>query len=263
MTGPLPLYKTYRFFAQQQGFSFSTNCRTQVAYLCLLLMHPEREQEKKQAATEAVKMVSDHQVIGLGTGSSAFYAIQEIATRVKQGLIIQAVPTSLHTAQLAHSLGIPLMDIHLVDHIDITIDGADEFTSGLQLVKGGGGALLREKLVASMSETNIIIADSSKLVDQLGKFGIPLAVTPFAWTYVISQLRKLKGAGQLRRASGQVFLTDDGNYIVDAQFGMIEEPIRLSRQLNEIEGIAAHGLFTDLASAVIMGTGNGTRIFTS
>jgi len=190
-------------------------------------MVKDLETEKRLAAKEAVKLIGSDCIIGLGTGSTAAYAVWELGEAVKNGLKIRAVPTSDATARLAESLNIPLVDINTVDSIDVTIDGADEFNSDLVLIKGGGGALLREKIVASMTREEIIITDSTKKVDVLGKFKLP----------------------------------DEGNYIIDADFGEVTNPVRLSGKLSEIEGVAAHGLFINLASKVIMGTGNGTEIF--
>ena len=224
-------------------------------------MENNKDVEKQLAANEAVKLIRDGQVVGLGTGSTAYFAIQSIAAILKEGLKIQCVPTSENTKALALSLNIPLVDIHEIDFIDITIDGADEFTEQLQLIKGGGGALVREKIVASMTKKEIIIADSSKKVDQLGKFTVPIAVVPFAEQYVLSELKKLSGRGLLRKKNDEVFVTDDGNHVIDADFGLIENPVAIAELLNKIEGIVTHGLFIDLADTVIMGVGGGTKIF--
>jgi ribose 5-phosphate isomerase A len=224
-----------------------------------MIANPEKE--KQLAAAEAVKGVADNMIVGLGTGSTAVYAIQEIGEKVKRGLQVRAVPTSLKTKELAASLNIPLIDINTIDSIDITIDGADEFTEELLLIKGGGGALLREKLVASMSKQEMIIADSSKKVSRLGKFKLPLEVIPFASAYVIRQLQGLNGKGAIRQQSGKPFLTDQGNYIIDADFGLISDPILLSGKLNEITGVVEHGLFIHLVSKVIMGSGDSVVLF--
>lgn len=219
------------------------------------------ESEKQLAAKEAVKLIGNHQIVGLGTGSTAKYAIAEIGKLVKDGLQIKAVATSIHTAELATSLNIPLVTIDSVLSIDITIDGTDEFTKDLTLIKGGGGALLREKIVASLSKKTIIIADSSKLVTVLGKFKLPIAVLPIAFNYVLQQIKNLHGTGELRTVSGKPFITDEGNYIVDAHFGWIDNPASLSADLNNVSGIVVHGLFINLASKVIMGKGGATITF--
>lgn len=216
------------------------------------------ETEKQNAAKEAVLFLRNNMIVGLGTGSTARYAIEEIARLVATGLEIKAVPTSEQTKELATRLKISVIDINTIDHIDVTIDGADEFTEDLYLIKGGGGALTREKIVASITKEQIIIADSSKKVRNLGKFKLPVEVIPFAYHYVISTLSKLGGKAQLRAKRGIPFLTDQNNYIIDVDFGLIEKPEILSLQLNGIEGVVAHGLFLHLTTRVIMGEGKGT-----
>lgn len=220
------------------------------------------EIEKQLAAAEAVKFIKDHQVVGLGTGSTAYYAINAIGEMVKNGLRIKAVPTSEKTKVLAASLQIPIIDINSVEAIDITIDGADEFTADLKLIKGGGGALLREKIVASITTLEIIIADASKKVEQLGKFKLPVEVVPFAAQYVLHQINLLNGIGTIRTLSNPIpFITDQGNYIIDADFGLISDPDVLAAKLNQIEGIVGHGLFINLADMIIMGKDNGVVRF--
>lgn len=225
-------------------------------------MNNVTETEKYLAATEAVKLITNNQIVGLGTGSTATYAIQEIGKLVKQGLKIEAIPTSNKTKGLAESLGIIIRDINKTESIDITIDGADEFTTDFILIKGGGGALLKEKIVASLSKQVIIIADSSKKVDAVGKFKLPIEVIPFAYNYVVNQLKKINGKGIKRILADEPFITDEGNYIIDADFGLIENPDQLSDSLNKIEGIVGHGLFINLATTIIMGYQNSTTVYT-
>jgi ribose 5-phosphate isomerase A len=226
-------------------------------------MMQNSEKEKQVAAREAVKYLENNQVVGLGTGSSAYYAIVEIGEMVKNGFEIKGIPTSVKTKTLAESLHIPLMDIHSVHSIDVTIDGADEFTERLELIKGGGGALLREKIVASMTKQMIIITDSSKKVDRLGRFRLPVEVIPFASEYVMKKLNDLKGTGHIRQNEDKPFLTDQGNFIIDADFGLIPDPADLAEKLNDIVGLVEHGLFIHLASMVIMGKGDSAIIFKS
>lgn len=216
-------------------------------------MEKDIDKEKHLAAKEAVKLIKNNQIVGLGTGSTAVYAVKEIGNLVKNGLKIHGVPTSNKTKELAETLNIPLIDINEADTIDITIDGADEFTSGLVLIKGGGGALLREKIVASMTKEEIIIADSSKKVDRLGKFPLPIEVIPFAANYVLRKLSEIQGHGKIRIKDNSAFITDEGNYIIDTEFGVITDPVYLSDHLNNIEGVVGHGLFINLAKKVIMG----------
>lgn len=219
-------------------------------------MAKDIEKEKYLAAKEAVKLITNNQIVGLGTGSTATYAVKEIGNLVKNGLKIQGIPTSNKTKELAETLNIPLADINEVEFIDITIDGADEFNSDLILIKGGGGALLKEKIVASMTKKEIIIADSSKKVDRLGKFPLPIEVIPFAANYVVRKVSQLNGFGKIRIRDNSPFITDEGNYIIDTDFEVITDPAYLSGTLNNIEGIVAHGLFIKLANKVIMGVGD-------
>jgi ribose 5-phosphate isomerase A len=221
----------------------------------------KKELERKNAASEAVKHINNNDVVGLGTGSTAVYAIQLIAELVKQGLTIKGVPTSEKSALLATQLGLELIDINDISSIDVTIDGADEFDSARQLIKGGGGALFREKIVASLSKKEIIIADSGKFVERLGKFKVPIEVVPIAVNYVQQQILRIEGKGTLRETEHVPFITDNGNYIIDADFGLISDPASLAQTLNQIDGILAHGLFINLATIVIMGQGTEVRLY--
>ncbi len=215
------------------------------------------DKEKHLAAIKAVTYIQNSQVIGLGSGSTANYAIREIGKLVRNGLQVKAIPTSKKTQELAESLNIPIVDSNSVDYIDVTIDGADEFNEDMILIKGGGGALLREKIVASMTRKQIIIADSSKQVAQLGQaFKLPIEVTPFASNYVMNQVRGLGGTGDIRHQSGNKFVTEQGNWILDTNFGHIQDPQSLSHSLNRISGLVCHGLFIDLADIIIVGRGN-------
>jgi ribose 5-phosphate isomerase A len=220
------------------------------------------EKEKERAAIAAVGYLKNNQIVGLGTGSSAFYAIREIGNRIKDGrLVIKGgVPTSAATEQLARSLDIPLFAIQEVDQIDITIDGADEFTSDLALIKGGGGALFREKLVAALSGEVIVIADASKQVEKLGRFHLPIEVAPFADRYVLSQIRELGGLGKIRSGDSGHYLTDQQNHIIDVDFGLIDNPEKLSQNLNSITGVVCHGLFLGIATKIVVGQAEGIRI---
>jgi len=223
-----------------------------------LIMKEHLEMEKQLAAKEAVKFIKDNQIVGLGTGSTAYYAMVEIGILISRGLKIKAVSTSNKTSNLAKSLNIPIIDIDQVTSIDITIDGTDEFTSDLDLIKGGGGALYQEKIVASKSKKLIIIADSSKKVDILGKFKLPIEVEINSFDYVLNQIIAINGVGEIRLASNSPYTTDQGNYIIDADFGLINNPVELSNKLSQIEGIIGHGLFINLADRVITGYNDST-----
>lgn len=217
--------------------------------------------EKTLAAKEAVKYLSNGQIVGLGSGSSAYIAIAKIGELVKNGLDIKGVPTSEKTRELAESLNIPLLSIVDVDSIDITIDGADEFTPDLQLIKGGGSFLLKEKVVASLSKAEIIITDSTKKVELLGKFTVPIEVIPYAQNYVLAEIEKLNGSGKIRLADGKPLVTEQGNLLIDGDFGLIQDPALLADQLIRIVGVVEHGLFIDIAKKVIMGVGDTTITF--
>ena len=212
------------------------------------------ELEKEMAAKEAVTHIRDHHIVGLGSGTTIYYAIREVGELVQKGMQLKAISTSKKTQELAESFSIPTIDSNSVDHIDVTIDGADEINEDYVLIKGGGGALLREKIVASMSRKQIIIADSSKQVIQLGKaFKLPVEVIPFATKHVENQLELLGGKPIIRTLSGENFLTDEGNWILDVDFGHILD------SLNGIVGLVCHGLFIDLADLVIIGSDRITK----
>ena len=219
------------------------------------------EEEKFLAATEAVKLIKDNQIIGLGTGSTAEFVVREIGKLVEKGLKIRGVPTSNRTAELAKSLNIPLIGLDEVDSIDLTIDGTDEFDADLNLIKGGGGALFREKMVARLTEKEVIIADSSKKVDILGAFKVPVEIVPIAVCFARKQIEKIGGATKIREKDGKIFVTDAGNQILDADFGEINDANDISDKLNAIEGVVCHGLFINLANMVIMAKGNEIKVF--
>jgi len=221
----------------------------------------QQDAEKLAAALAAVKFVKDGDIVGLGTGSTTTFAIKELGKRVKEGLKIKAAASSIRTEELAKSLGIEILDLGHLSEIDISIDGADEFTESLDLIKGGGGALFREKIIASLSKNAIIIADASKKVKKLGAFTVPVEVIPLAYQYVSDQIDKLGGKGILRSVANKTFITDNGNLIIDADFGLIDDPAKLSAHLNQINGLLAHGLFINITSKVIMSEGTNIIIF--
>ena len=217
--------------------------------------------EKLAAAKAAVKLVKNGDIVGLGTGTTATFAIKELGKLVAEGLNIKAVASSIRTEELAKSLGIEVLNLGEISSVDISIDGADEFTEGLDLIKGGGGALFREKIVASMSKNAIIVTDASKRVKKLGSFTVPIEVIPLAYQYVFDQLTKLNGKGKKRMTGDQDYFTDNGNLIIDADFGLIDNPKALSNALNKIDGLLAHGLFIDLTTQVIMSERSEIIIF--
>jgi ribose 5-phosphate isomerase A len=215
------------------------------------------DQEKEAAARASLRFVKDGQVIGLGTGSTAAYFIQLLGEAVKKGLRVRGIATSDRSRQQAASLGIPLTTLDESPEIDVTVDGADEVDPQLRLIKGGGGALLREKIVASASKQVVIVADASKRVAVLGRFPLPVEVIKFAQAVVAKKVEALGAKVSLRReADGKVFLTDENNYILDCGFGEIADPDGLACRLSGIPGVVEHGLFIGMASVVLVASGS-------
>lgn len=215
------------------------------------------EQEKQAAARASLRFVQDGNIVGLGTGSTAAYAVKFLGEKVRTGLMIRGIPTSVHTKELAASVGIPLTTFEEFQQIDVTIDGADEFDNNLNLIKGGGGALLREKIVASASSQLVIIADSSKQVPVLGKFPLPVEIIPFAEPLLAKRIAALGAEVKLRRsADGNPFVTDEHHHILDCHFGKIPDPPALARKLSDMPGIVEHGLFIGMASVVLLARGS-------
>ena len=215
---------------------------------------------KQLVGEKAVEYVKDGMIVGLGTGSTAYWAILKIGELVKNGLNIQGVPTSKNTEELARSLNIPLLDMTNVTKIDLTIDGADEFDAHKNLTKGGGGALLREKIIASVSEFYVIIADGAKKSEVLGDFAVPVEVTPFALNISIQQLQKLGCEPKLRMADGKPYITDNQNLIVDCKFDSIYHPAALATSMNAIPGVVENGLFVNMANVIITEDGAGNLV---
>ena len=215
------------------------------------------EEEKEAAGRAAAKLVRDGDVVGLGTGSTAYFAVIALGERVKAGLKIVGIPTSVKTADLARTVGIPLTTLDEHPEIDITIDGADEIDPKLRMIKGGGGALLREKVVASASKKMVVITDSSKVVPVLGKFPLPVEVIAFARAVVEKKIVALGGSPKLRtKLDGNPYITDNGNQILDCSFGKITDPPALALALSNMPGIVEHGLFIGLASVALVGRGD-------
>jgi ribose 5-phosphate isomerase A len=214
---------------------------------------------KQAAGYRAAEFVEDGMVIGLGTGSTAFYVIEKIGQRVAEGLKVSAIATSKASEELARKNNIPLIEAADVTELDLAIDGADEFDPSLALIKGGGGALLREKLVAINSKRFIVIAGEDKRVEHLGKFKLPIEIIPFTYEWTLNQLRqKYNVPFEMRMNNDELYVTDNGNYIVDASFEKIESPSALSEELKAMVGVVDHGLFVDIAELVIVGYDDGT-----
>ena len=209
---------------------------------------------KQRAAERAIEFVKDDQTVGLGTGSTTRFAIEGLARRVGEGLKITGVPTSLETERMARGLGITVVQLNDVDRIDVTIDGADEVDPRFNMIKGGGGALTREKLVAIASAKRIMIVDDSKLVTQLGESrAVPVEVLPFAWRLTEKRLTALGCHPVLRQKEGAPFETDNGNYILDCNFGTIADPESLEPRIKVVPGVVENGLFIKIADVLVIG----------
>jgi len=218
--------------------------------------------EKEAAGRAAAKLVQDGDVVGLGTGSTAYFAVIALGERVKAGLKIIGIPTSEQTAELARAVGIRLTTLDEHPEIDITIDGADEIDPALNLIKGGGGALLREKVVASASKKMVVVADSGKMVPVLGKFPLPVEIISFARAVIEKRIASLGATPKLRtRGDRSQYVTDNGNQILDCSFGKIADPAALALILSNTPGIVEHGLFIRLAKLALIGRGNGVEKF--
>lgn len=214
---------------------------------------------KKASAEQACTYITDGMVVGLGTGSTADFAVRHLGERVKQGLRIRGVPTSLRTENLAREVGIPLATLDEVEHIDLTIDGADEVDPALDLIKGLGGALLREKVVASITRKQIIVVDPSKLVPKLGtRSPLPVEVLPFGATVVQRRLEREGFRPVLRVKEGKPVVTDNGNLVLDVHFEAgVDDARSLEARLNNVPGVVENGFFLGMTWKVIVGEADG------
>lgn len=222
--------------------------------------------EQKQAVGEAaLQYVKDGMKVGLGTGSTAAWFVKAIAREVKAGRKLTLVSTSVQTTQLAESLGLTIRDINDIGQLDLCVDGADEIGDGLALIKGGGGALLREKLIWEQARTCVVIADAAKHVVTLGKFPLPIEVEPFAYKGTVNRIcdvlleYEIERVPVQRKRDGQPFITDGGNLIFDVACGAIHDPAGLAHELKSLTGVVDHGLFLDLAEVALLGTDTGVR----
>jgi len=222
---------------------------------------PNYEREKEIAAAAGLQYVENDMSVGLGSGSTARYFVKRLGARVRNGLRIRAIPTSRKTSMLAEREGIPLTDFSQVTELDVTVDGADEIDRDLNLIKGGGGALLREKIVAAATRCFIIVADSRKTVPVLGAFPLPVEVVAFGWQNIARAVTKMGARVNLRlQSDGKPFLTNQGNYILDCHFHQIRNPVELGNHLRSIIGVVEHGLFVGLTDIVIIGKGEKAEI---
>ncbi|EAD1457284.1 ribose-5-phosphate isomerase RpiA [Listeria monocytogenes] len=214
--------------------------------------------QKKIAGEKACEWIEDGMVVGLGTGSTVYYTIEKLGQMVNNGLHITGVATSEETTKQAEKLGIPLKSLNDVTEIDVTIDGADEIDTNFQGIKGGGGALLREKMVANASLKNIWVVSEEKLVRTLGKFPLPLEVIPFGWKQIERTLAIEQIQTNLRKQSnGEVYVTNNGNYILDIVNQSFTDAKMWQEKLVQIPGVVEHGLFLDYVDLIICGKANG------
>ncbi|MBF2501999.1 ribose-5-phosphate isomerase RpiA [Listeria marthii] len=214
--------------------------------------------QKKIAGEKACEWIKDGMIVGLGTGSTVYYTIEKLGDMVAKGLQITGVATSEETAKQAEKLGISLKSLNDVTEIDVTIDGADEIDADFQGIKGGGGALLREKMVANASLKNIWVVSEEKLVRDLGEFPLPLEVIPFGWKQIQRELEKEDIETNLRKqSSGEVYVTNNGNYILDIVNQTFTDTAMWQEKLAQIPGVVEHGLFLDYVDMIICGKANG------
>lgn len=225
-------------------------------------MAPKTDQLKEAAAAASVQQLKSGMVVGLGSGTTATLAVTAIGKRVQEGLQIVGIPTSELIADHARTLGIPLSTLGDYPHIDVTIDGADEVETGtLNLIKGGGGNLLREKIVAASSARLVIVADEGKIVPQLGThWSVPIEVVPFGWQATANRLSQTGAKPVLRLHADKPLVTDGGHYILDCAFGPIPNPAQLQAHLDSIVGVVEHGLFLGMAAEVFIGAADGVRV---
>lgn len=216
--------------------------------------------EKQLAAEKSIEFIKDGMTIGLGTGSTVYFLVNKLAESVKQGLNVNCVSTSNQTSELAKSLGIKIINLNEVDHLDLTIDGADEVDGNLNGIKGGGGALLFEKIVAAASKKVIWIVDSSKYVKKLGKFPLPVEVIPFGSKQILKRFNDRGYNPKVRKNGSDIFITDSGNEIIDLHLNKIEDSLKLEQEIKLIPGVVEVGLFNNIANMVIVGKENSTEI---
>jgi ribose 5-phosphate isomerase A len=215
---------------------------------------------KIQAAAAALEEIRDGMVVGLGTGTTASHFIRELGAVVAQGMKVYGIPTSEESRRLAEHVGIPLTTFKEHPRIDVTVDGADEISPNLDLIKGLGGALVREKIVAHASDRLVIIVDEGKLVDKLGsRCPIPVEVIPFAIERVALQLEKWGGAPKVRERDGKEFVSDNQNLILDWKYGVVDHPMLLEKQLKAVTGVVDSGIFAHVAALAIVAGAGGIR----
>ncbi|MEZ5954103.1 MAG: ribose-5-phosphate isomerase RpiA [Hyphomonas sp.] len=227
------------------------------------------ELEKENAAIAAMEFVEDGMTIGLGTGSTAKFFVDLLAEEIADGLVVRCIETSEQTRRQAESLGVPLIPFEQVDRIHLTVDGADEVDQAGNLIKGGGAALLREKIIANASDHMVVIADPSKQVERLGQFPLPVEVTPFGYTITARKVYDVLVASGIERPrvelrtqpDGKLVVTDGSNYILDCHCQRIPDAEALAARLSNVPGVVEHGLFIGIARTIIIGNENGATVF--
>lgn len=216
--------------------------------------------QKQIAGEKAAEYIREGMIVGLGTGSTAKYLVDKVGELVQNGLKIQAVPTSRATEQQARELGIPLLDINEVEHIDLAIDGVDEIDGEFNATKGGGGALFREKVVASLAQEVIWIMDESKLVEAIGAFPLPVEILPYGYKIVFNKLEALGYKPVMRMKDEELFVTDNGNYIVDLHLGVPANIEEVRENLKNMVGVLETGQFLKMCKRIIVGTNDGAKV---
>ncbi|PGM55944.1 ribose-5-phosphate isomerase RpiA [Bacillus sp. AFS053548] len=215
------------------------------------------ENDKQIVGEKAAEFVKDGMVVGLGTGSTVLYTIKKLGQLVQEGLNIKGIPTSIQTEKLAKEVGIQLVNFSKIEQIDIAIDGADEINPNFELIKGGGGALLREKIIAKAAKTFIVVADPTKMVERLGKFRLPVEVIPFGMEMTMKHIKAIGLSPELRLNGATPFITDNGNYIFDCSIPNHIQTQIIERELNLIPGVVENGLFVGMTDLVITLDKNG------
>ncbi|MGD7045902.1 ribose-5-phosphate isomerase RpiA [Jeotgalibacillus proteolyticus] len=215
---------------------------------------------KQMAGEKAASFVQDGMIVGLGSGSTMYWMVRKLGELVQKGLTIKGIPTSLQTEKWAKEFGVPLTSFAQIKDIDLAIDGADEIDPEFRLIKGGGGSLVREKVVAAAAKQFIIAADESKVVSKLGNFPLPVEVVPFGFEATALQLGKLGCDPQVRKKGNERFRTDNGNFILDCSFTRIEDPVSLHHKIKLLTGVVDTGLFLNMADAVILGNQRGAEM---
>lgn len=218
----------------------------------MFFLSEQKDLFKKAAGEKAVEYIKDGMIIGLGSGSTVYWTLKKLGELVEQGLNVKGIPSSLRTEGWAKDFNIPLTDFSEVQTLDLAIDGADEIDPQFNLTKGGGGSLVREKIVDANAKKLIIVADESKMVPQLGKFPLPVEVLQFGWEVTAKQIAELGAKPVLREREGSVFISNNGNYILDCHFNAIDDPKKLHHELKQMLGVVETGLFIDITDTIII-----------